>query len=136
MCPRARNRRLPAISPAQERRLARDRAWHRLELIAYTALFVLVALAFSTNLTIQFTLPKLVVIRALAPVLGIVWAVRLLRNDVQAPPHGVLAATAALSLWANEAAPSREAFERALKMSPTDRNAATGLAEAESRLRK
>jgi putative inorganic carbon (HCO3(-)) transporter len=69
------------------------------ELVAYTALFFLVALAYSTNLSVQFTLPKLVVIRTFAPVLGVFWAFRFIRNEVEPPPRAVLAAAVALSLW-------------------------------------
>jgi hypothetical protein len=62
-------------------------------------LFFLVALVFSTRLDIQFTLSKLVIVRALTPILAGFWAVRLSRNEVRPVPAVVFATGIALSLW-------------------------------------
>jgi hypothetical protein len=45
-----------------------------LERYVYGALFLLVALVFSTRLEVQFTLPKLVVLRLFAPILALLIA--------------------------------------------------------------
>lgn len=71
----------------------------RLELAVYAVLFFLVALVFSTELQVQFTLPKLLVIRAMAPLLGVLWVWRLRRNQVQPLPWYVVASAIALSAW-------------------------------------
>ena len=62
-------------------------------------MFFLVALVFSTRLDIQFTLPKLVIIRAFTPILAGFWVLRLARNEVRPLPVVVFAAGIALSVW-------------------------------------
>ena len=62
-------------------------------------MFFLVALVFSTRLDIQFTLPKLVIIQAFAPILAGFWVLRLARNEVRPLPVVVFAAGIALSVW-------------------------------------
>jgi len=70
-----------------------------LEEAAYGALFFLVALAFSTRLDVQFTLPKLAIIRAVTPVLLCFWTLRLARQELRPLPRFVLASALGLSLW-------------------------------------
>src|SRR6266850_1377069 len=70
-----------------------------LERCIYGAVFFLVASVFSTGLDIQFTLPKLVILRVFTPILACLWAVRLARNEVRPLPVVVFATGMALSLW-------------------------------------
>jgi O-antigen ligase len=56
-------------------------------------------LAFSPGLQIQFTLPKLVILRALVPLLIVVWMFRSRNGETRRVPAVVLIATVALGVW-------------------------------------
>src|SRR6185295_15661704 len=72
---------------------------HILELGAYGGLFFLVALVFDTSLEVQFTLPKLLIIRAAIPVLAAVWALRLACHQVKPLPRSIAITGAAFAAW-------------------------------------
>ena len=59
----------------------------------------LIATVFSARLETQFTLPKLLVIRAFAPVLAGFWLVRFRHGETRPLPRAVLAAAVALAVW-------------------------------------
>lgn len=69
------------------------------ERIAWAALLLLVALAFSPSNLVQFTLPKLFWLRALACAIALIWSVRCWRGDVRAIPWPIVAAAGALFAW-------------------------------------
>jgi O-antigen ligase/tetratricopeptide (TPR) repeat protein len=82
-----------AVAPAQ-----RDApSW---ELLGYSALIFLVALLFSTRLEVQFTLPKLLAIRLLAPVLGLLWLARFLSGGTSPLPRAIaISAGLVVATW-------------------------------------
>jgi len=71
----------------------------RLERLVYAVLLVLVALAFSTTLESQFTLPKLLALRALTPIVCALWTWRMARGEARPLPRAVLATGVAMNAW-------------------------------------
>jgi O-antigen ligase/tetratricopeptide (TPR) repeat protein len=69
------------------------------ERIAWAGFFVTIALAFSLSVESQFTLPKLLWLRATASMLVLLWALRWWRGGVRPIPAGVLSAAGALAAW-------------------------------------
>src|SRR5215510_10679006 len=98
---RDRSRETPARTERSSRRQV-DRQAARLdffELAAYGALFFLVALVFDTSLEVQFTLPKLLIVRLATPVLAALWVVRFVRGEVRPVPSYIVIAAAFYAGW-------------------------------------
>lgn len=66
---------------------------------AFACLFFGVALTFSTSVEAQFTLPKLVVLRAIAPAILLLWIVQLRRGEVAPIPRYIAGLAAAFAVW-------------------------------------
>jgi len=62
-------------------------------------LFLLIALVFSRSIQVQFTLPKLLVLRTFAPFIFLLWLARFRAGEVKPLPRSVLIALGALAGW-------------------------------------
>ena len=80
-----------SLSGARLRR-ALDRA-------LWASFFLLIALVFSRSLEIQFTLPKLLVLRALAPFILLLSLARFRAGEVKRLPRSVFVSVCALAGW-------------------------------------
>src|ERR1700674_5268001 len=109
MKPLARRRPVPSRTSRRDRhnsesRLAPARPSHeghrvRIETALYGVLIAGLVLAFSTSLQIQFTLLKLVILRAIVALLIVIWMCRWRNSETRRLPAVVLIATAALGIW-------------------------------------
>jgi Flp pilus assembly protein TadD/O-antigen ligase len=70
-----------------------------LERVVWAAFLLLIALQFSTSLEVQFTLPKLLWLRVIAPLIVVLWMIRFLRNGIRPIPTSILAAVGVLVAW-------------------------------------
>src|ERR1700730_16581674 len=89
---RPESRPAPAPPPHESHRV-------RIETALYGVMIAGLVLAFSSSLQIQFTLPKLVILRAIGPLLIIVWMFRWRTGETRRLPAVVLIATVALGIW-------------------------------------
>jgi O-antigen ligase/tetratricopeptide (TPR) repeat protein len=69
------------------------------ERIVWATFFFLIAVVFSTSIQVQFTLPKLFWLRAIAPAIVLLWLVRFRRGEVRPIPATVLSCALALAGW-------------------------------------
>ena len=61
--------------------------------------FLLIALAFDSTIQVQFTLPKLLMLRALAPLILLLWLARVRAEEVRQLPRPVFLSVCALTGW-------------------------------------
>jgi Flp pilus assembly protein TadD len=70
-----------------------------LERLVWAGFFLLIALQFSTSLQVQFTLPKLLWLKTITPLIVVLWAIRFLRTGIRPIPRSILAAVGVLAAW-------------------------------------
>jgi O-antigen ligase/Flp pilus assembly protein TadD len=70
-----------------------------LERVVWAGFLVLIALQFSTSLEVQFTLPKLLGLRTILPLIVVLWAIRFQLNGIRPIPTSILAAVGVLAAW-------------------------------------
>jgi Flp pilus assembly protein TadD/O-antigen ligase len=70
-----------------------------LERVVWAGFFLLIALQFSTSLEVQFTLPKLLWLRTISPLIVVLWMIRFQRNGIRPIPKSILAAVGVLAAW-------------------------------------
>lgn len=85
--------------PSQMKAPGRARLPKVLDRALWGSLFLLIALVFSRSIQVQFTLPKLLVLRTFAPFIFLLWLARFRAGEVKQLPRSVLIALGALAGW-------------------------------------
>src|SRR4249920_2709405 len=82
-----------------DRALSTARLRRGLDRALWGSFFFLIALVFSRSIQVQFTLPKLLVLRALAPFILLLWLARFRVGEVKRLPRPVFVSVCALAGW-------------------------------------